>query len=449
MAETLSPRRLRQLAEVQPDEGRVLSVYIDLDPSEFGIAPARSSLITSLVTDARHKVEGLDDLTHEEKKALRADVETVRDVLSQPRIAEEGARGVAVFACSPAGLLETVRTAHPLTSTVVVGRTPYVEPLLQAEKAERWRLLLVNRRSARFFLGVPPEFEETDRVKDNVHSQHKQGGWSQPRYQRSVEEDVREHLDHVVRIASDLLKAREFDRLIVGAPQETLAELERRLHPYLRERLAGHVRLDVENAGADDVRRAVAEQLEGLEREREAESLERLRERIGAGGGAAAGLEDVTAALEQARVETLLIADRFEANEAIEKALETGADVMVVRHHDSSARWAASRPCSGTEARRNADKLIAAGSRRQCALQICGLGQGRDPIGAHAQRTSGHRGRRGRNLKAGGVAPSECGRLPNAPHYPRPGWASNCLASASVNHATKASSVHSERRSAR
>ena len=123
--------------------------------------------------------------------------------------------------------------------------------------------------------------------------------------------------------------------------------LQRRPHPYLRERLAGHVRLDVENAGADDVRRAVAEQLEQLEHEREAKSLERLRERIGAGGGAAAGLEDVTAALEQARVETLRIADRFEANEAIEKALETGADVMVVRHHDEvGPLGAASRPCS-------------------------------------------------------------------------------------------------------
>src|SRR3954468_4310385 len=130
MAETLSPSRLRRLAELQPEQGRVLSVFMDLDPSEFGTPPARASQITSLLTDARHRVDELDDLSHDEQKALRADVETVRDVLSQPGIADEGARGVAVFACSPAGLLETVRVAHGLDSKVGVARPPSVHALL-------------------------------------------------------------------------------------------------------------------------------------------------------------------------------------------------------------------------------------------------------------------------------------------------------------------------------
>src|SRR5215217_6607125 len=99
MAETLSPRRLRQLAEVQPEQGRVLSVYMDLDPSEFGTPPARASQITSLVTEARRRI---DELDHAEQKALRADLEAVRDALSQPGIADDGARGVAVFACGSA-----------------------------------------------------------------------------------------------------------------------------------------------------------------------------------------------------------------------------------------------------------------------------------------------------------------------------------------------------------
>ena len=333
MAETLSPSRLRQLAEVQPAEGRVLSVYMDLDPSEFGTPPARASQITSLVTDARHRVDELDDLSHEEQKALRADVEAVRDVLSQPGIADAGTRGVAVFACSPVGLLETIRVAHPLAQRVVIDRSPCVEPLLADKDGGRWCVLLANRRNARFFLGAPPDLEETDRVEDNVHSQHRQGGWSQPRYERSIEEDVRDHLEHVAAVAFDRLKARAFEHLLIGAPQETVGDLEGHLHPYLRERLAGHVKLDVENASVEDVRRAAAEKVEELERRREAEALDRLRQRIGAGSRAAAGLDEVMRALAEARVETLLLADGTEAGDAIEKALESGAEVMVLRHH--------------------------------------------------------------------------------------------------------------------
>jgi peptide subunit release factor 1 (eRF1) len=333
MADTLSKARLRELAEVHPDEGRVLSVYMDLDPAEFGTAPARASQITSLVTDARHLVDELDDLSHDERQALRADVERVRETLSQPGIAGEGARAVAVFACSPAGLLEVVRTPRRLPARVVVGRTPFLDPLVPAQGAETWCVLLANRRTARFFLGTPSELEETDRVEDNVHSQHRQGGWSYPRYERSVEEDVRDHLAHVASVAFDLLKAGRFERLLIGAPQETVGDLERHLHAYLQERLAGQVRLDVENASTDRVRRAAAEKVEELTAAREQEALERLRAGIGAGGRAAAGRDEVAQVLEEARVETLLLGDGVEANDLIEKALETGADVLIFRHH--------------------------------------------------------------------------------------------------------------------
>jgi peptide chain release factor subunit 1 len=330
MAETLSPSRLRQLAEVRPEQGRVLSVYMDLDPSEFGTPPARASQITSLVTEARHRIDELDDLDHEEQKALRADLEAVRDALSQPGIADEGARGVAVFACGPAGLLETVRVSHRLAPKAVVDRTPYVEPLVTGQDGGRWCVLLANRRNARMFVGAPSELEETDRLADNVHEQSSSGGWA---FERAIAEDVRDHLEHAARIAFDRLKASAFDHLLIGAPQETVTALEGHLHPYLRERLAGHVRLAVENASLEDVRRATAEHVEELERRREADALERVRQGIGAGGRAAAGRDEVMSALAEARVETLLLADGVDAGETLEKALESGAEVMVVRHH--------------------------------------------------------------------------------------------------------------------
>ena len=335
MADTMTRSRLRRLADLRPERGRVLSVYMDLDPSEFATPPARASLVTSLITEARHQVDALADLSHDELKSLRNDIETVREALSQPGIAEEGARGVAVFACEPAGLLETIRLPYPIESRVGVDDTPCVEPLLRAP-TERWCVLLANRRDARIFTGAARDLEETDRVQDNVHSQHRQGGWSQPRYQRSIEEDVRDHLDHVAAVVFSLLKARAFDRLLIGAPQETLGDLERRLHPYLRERLEGHVRLDVENASGDEVRDAAGAAIEAIEVRREAQAIERLRQGIGAGGRAAAGPEDVQRALDEARVATLLLADGYQSNgeRAVEKALDSGADVLVIRHHD-------------------------------------------------------------------------------------------------------------------
>jgi peptide chain release factor subunit 1 len=338
MVETLTRTRLRRLAEIAPEHGRVLSVYLNLDPTEFATPPARSSAIGSLMNDAQHKVEESDsDLPHDEKMALRADLEAVRGLLEQPDIAGEGTRAVAVFACGPAGLLETVRVGRPLESRVVIDDTPFIGPLTRALAGGLWCVLLANRRIARIFTGTPEQLDETDRVQDDVHSQHRQGGWSQARYQRSVEEEVRDHLAHTSAVVFDLFKREGFEHLLIGAPDETVGDLERKLHPYLKERLAGHVRVGVEDASVDEVRAEAATGIDEHERRRERELLDRLEQGLGAGGRAAAGADDVLGCLEEGRVDILLLAEDFRASErATEKALGSSAEVVVVRHHDLS-----------------------------------------------------------------------------------------------------------------
>jgi len=363
-ANTITRSRLRRLADVQPARGRVLSVFLNLDPSALPTPAARSSAITSVMTEAAHCVEQAEELGHEEREALKADVERVREVL-EGDVAANGTKAVAVYACQPEDLLEVVSLRHPLDSRVVLDRTPYVEPLLHEGAAERWCVLLTSRRVARLFTGDGEELVETDRIEDDVHSQHDQGGWSQSRYQRSVEKDKDDHLQHAADVAFTLYKRRGFDRLLVGAPEELVTGLEARLHSYLRERLVGRVQCDVEHSSLEEVRACAADRIGDHVRGREREALDRLAEGVGRGGRGAAGLPAVLAALNEARVETLLIARGFSAagvrdpgtellyategeapaagslqpiddvvEKAIEKAIEQSAEVIGVRHHD-------------------------------------------------------------------------------------------------------------------
>ena len=56
-ANEVTTERLRRLAEVRPgDGGKVLSVYVDFDPSQFGTQPARASAITSALDEAEKEV---------------------------------------------------------------------------------------------------------------------------------------------------------------------------------------------------------------------------------------------------------------------------------------------------------------------------------------------------------------------------------------------------------
>ena len=259
MAEPITQARLRALAAVHPEQGRVLSVFLNLDPAQFATPNARSSAITSVITAAAHKVEESDGLSHDERMALRDDVERVREVLIGSDIAANGTRAVAVYACGPEDLLEVVRLRRPVDNRVVLDRTAFVEPLVMQGTDERWMVLLTNRRAARLFFGPGDSLEETDRIVDDVHSQHDQGGWSQLNYQRSVEKEVSDHLAHTAELAFDLYKKRGADRVLIGVPAELITEFKGKLHPYLAERIAGKIAVDVENASLDDVCAAAGE----------------------------------------------------------------------------------------------------------------------------------------------------------------------------------------------
>ena len=151
----LTAEGLRSLTEVEIPAGRVISLFVDLDPSEFGVVRARASQVSSLVDGLSRTVEALaDDLAHDELTALRSDRDRIRDELGD--LDAEGARGLALFACSPADLWEVL--GHPAGSDTVAvsaswslrGRSWKARAVTRARRSTSsrsiWIPLYVGRR---------------------------------------------------------------------------------------------------------------------------------------------------------------------------------------------------------------------------------------------------------------------------------------------------------------
>ena len=371
MAQVEAPDRegLRRLAELRLDRPVVLSLYVDLDPSEFATPRARATVVRSLLDEAGRRIRELDGLSHEDRVSLERTLERADSELQGMNL--DGAHGLAVFVSESADLLEVMKLPGSVARQVAIDRSPFIAPLVGLERRERWCVTLVNRRDARVFRGSPEGLREVGSVRDDVHGQHDQGGWSQARYQRSVEKEKADHLKHAAGVLFEYFKREPFERLAVGGPHEVLSDFEDALHPYLKERLGGRIDVDVETAGPDDVLAAAGPLLEELEDAREREALERLGDGSGAPPRAVTGLDDVLSSLNERRVETLLLLDGFSApgtvcpacdwlgpdglercpvddtplerrddvvEPAVELALRQSAEVLPVRRHDGDLR---------------------------------------------------------------------------------------------------------------
>lgn len=313
LANDITRDRLRRLAETRSGDAKVLSLFLNLDPREFATPAARSTEVRSLLDRAGRLVRDESErLTHEQKESLRADLERVSAELGNG-LGTKGAHGLAIFTASAAGLFEVLRLSQPIDHEPVIADAPYLAPLSTIGVAEEWCVVLVNRRTARLFCGSGDALEELGLIDDGVRNRHDQGGWSQANYQRSVDKDVQDHLKHVAEVVFERMKANLPEGLLVGGPQETLSDFEATLHPYLRERLAGRIDIDVENSTTEDVRQSAAERIAAAHRERDDAALARLAEAYGANGRAASRLADVLVAAHEQRIETLLVDEGYRA----------------------------------------------------------------------------------------------------------------------------------------
>jgi len=308
-ANEVTAERLRRLAETRPGEGgKVLSVYVDLDPSEFGTNPARATAITSVLDEAERELRDSPALERHAREGLKSGLERARTFLEQEFDAS-GAHGVALFCDSGADLFEALKLPVGVGHKAVIDDAPFVEPLAALDVGARFLIVLCNRRVGRLLAGSADGLREVARVESDVHGQHRQGGWSQPRYERSIENEALHHVRRVGKLAGRRFGRRALDGVLLGAPEEMMGRLTESLPNGLRGRVVGRVEVDVDTASPEDVLASAGSVLQRIHRQREDEALDRLREGLSGGPRpAAARIADVLVALNERRVETLVIA---------------------------------------------------------------------------------------------------------------------------------------------
>jgi peptide chain release factor subunit 1 len=353
-------QRLRELAALRPNPHKVLSLYLNLDPREFPTPRQRSSELQSLLDTVERELRE-DSLTHEQRTELKQDIERVRAYFEREFDAS-GTRGVAVFTASGIDLFEVQRLGRPVRSEAVIDDSPFIEPLTSLPGDDGYCVLLVNRQIARILAGDGTGMREVVNIVDDVHRWHDQGGWSQARFQRGIMKETKDHLKHAGEELFKLYERGLVRRLIIGTPDEMRGEVQSTLHSYLRDRIAGWLDIDVKARPAQVAQEAAAI-IESDERAREREWLDRLKSELGRHSRGVAGLADTLEALNERKVEALLVKDGFRAEgyasaasdflsaepgtstvgeelqkrddivePSFESALEQSAEVVVVRH---------------------------------------------------------------------------------------------------------------------
>lgn len=104
-----------------------------------------------------------------------------------------------------------------LLSECFLNRQFNLEPL--KKNLEYDRIIVLNTHAGETFIGIAEAdtFLEHEVVRSSVMGKHKQGGWSQKRFQALVEEDIKHHADKVRALLEPMIaKHKDIQYIIAG-----------------------------------------------------------------------------------------------------------------------------------------------------------------------------------------------------------------------------------------
>lgn len=300
------------LSRLGSDQWPIVSLILRVDKER--IDDDYTIRLKNLLRDAADTLD--DRFDPPQRKAVLEDLERIREFFRDE--GDRFGRGVAVFAASKAGIWQVYELPRDVDSEIVIGFEAHVAPLIKIlEQLEPFVTCLISRDNARLFYGRLGNFEELEQIVDvDVPGQHEQGGWSQARYERHVDEHARAHFKRVADELFHIFEEQPFRWLILGGPDEVAAAFLEHLHPYVRERHAGTVRVLME-ANINEVHEESCKIIRRWLREEKERAIEILRNEVGGGDQGVAGLEPTLMALQQGQILTLLVDDSYQAPGAV------------------------------------------------------------------------------------------------------------------------------------
>jgi peptide subunit release factor 1 (eRF1) len=293
--------QLDRLAAFEPSPYPVVSLYLNTQSDGRGRdnyqAFVRKELKARVLTYPARSPE---------REMLERDMERIAEFLQTG--VQPSANAVAIFACDAAGLFETVQLEVPVGEHwLFVADQPHLYPLARvASQFPRYAAVHADTNHTRILVVAPGGVASETAIEGEKTKRNSQGGWSQARFQRHVENYHLQHIKEVVVTLEKIVLNESLDRIVLAGDAVVIPLLREQMPKALAEMVVDEINVPAHAADADLVRATLASMRkahEGTDREKVDAAVGAYR----AGGLGVVGPDATLLALTNGQVDELLI----------------------------------------------------------------------------------------------------------------------------------------------
>ncbi|MBW3628268.1 MAG: hypothetical protein KY464_03120 [Gemmatimonadetes bacterium] len=302
----ISKQDLERLAQRDGNGHPVLSVFLDMSVNSDN--KRTHSVFLSQKQGQFAELQGAGGSSQPE--AIGAAFERVEEWLSTSYREEN--RGVVIYAEIGGDWFEALQFPVPVQNRLVISDRPLIAPLAQVlESYHHHGVVLLDREHVRVlsvYLGTLLDEIEIRKEPIPTNSHVKAGGYSQKRYQKRKAEEMRHFFKEFAEEVETFVRRHRPDDLVILGTEENVAKFREFLPEPLQEMIVYTGAMWVDETPSQVM--AGIEPYLDAEKEKESQQiLHVLRERVQQDYLAAAGFQSTLSALQEGKVDTLVIAE--------------------------------------------------------------------------------------------------------------------------------------------
>ncbi len=303
----ISSEKIQALVDMKSQTDLIASLYLRLWPD----SRIHKNKLKDLIREKREKPPA-EGLSKDETRSLENEFEELKKFVETLR--QSSYHGLVVFSSRALGIWEEFFLPCPIRDLLVLDYSAYIRPLATIlNEYRRICTLLIDRTRARIFEAYMGEIEEQSEIYDEVPPKVREAGWyglSEKRIRRHIDHHFYRHLKAVAERTLFHFRQRQFDWLLLGGHPEIISEMEKILHPYLRQRLKRTFRAEV-TLPVQEVLSKTLEIEKEIKREEDRALVSRLADSLGTVGLGVSGVHETLSSLYEGRVHTLLVKEGF------------------------------------------------------------------------------------------------------------------------------------------
>ena len=302
---------IRELADFQSSDGDAITFYYQPNTPQDKSHRQEAIFAKDLVKEAMRRAERAG-----KNGPVRADLTRILDL--SERLRGNQGKAKAVFACASKNFwkeFDVPVRAFPNTNLQMNNRF-HLRPLAAlGESYRKTCVCLVDRNKARFFEMQGENVTEQGSLVGELPRPRTDGfeGYDAGHVERHSDHEANSHFKRVGERLLERYGNDRCDNIVIGCRDEVWPAIERHLHPYVKQRLAGHFVIDPTTASPDDVRQHATKVLQQHREHYRHELLMEVMDEARANNRGALGLRRVLRAMEQGEVQSLLLGEGFTA----------------------------------------------------------------------------------------------------------------------------------------